>query len=94
MKMFTEDELELLQQGLDTIMSNKAHMKLNDLMLGTLLAPTKEAALANADKVNQEMKEDEEKNKALKNRITLLKAKLIQLSDSLVVTNAMNELKS
>jgi hypothetical protein len=94
MKMFTEDELELLQQGLDTIMSNKSAMKLNDLMLGTLLAPTKEAALANADKVNQEMKEDEEKNKALKNRITLLKAKLIQLSDSLAVTNAMNELKS
>jgi hypothetical protein len=93
MKMFTEDELELLQQGLDTIMSNKSAMKLNDLMLGTLLAPTKEAALANADKVNQEMKEDEEKNKALKNRITLLKAKLIQLSDSLVVTSAMNELK-
>ena len=92
--MFTEDELELLQQGLDTIMSNKSAMKLNDLMLGTLLAPTKEAALANADKVNQEMKEDEEKNKALKNRITLLKAKLIQLSDSLVVTSAMNELKS
>ena len=59
--MFTEDELELLQQGLDTIMSNKSAMKLNDLMLGTLLAPTKEAALANADKVNQEMKEDEEK---------------------------------
>ncbi len=92
--MFTEDELELLQQGLDTIMSNKAAMKLNDLMLGTILAPTKEAALANADKVNQEIKEDEEKNKALKNRITLLKAKLIQLSDSLIVTNAMNELKS
>lgn len=91
--MFTEDELELLQEGLDAILSRKSSEMLNAVLLGTILSPTKEAAKEEADKLTMKMKEEEETNKALKNRITLLKAKLIQLSDKLAVSSAMEEMK-
>jgi len=91
--MFTEDELELLQEGLDAVLSKKSAEMLNDLLLGTMLASSKEEASLEAHKATQRMKMEKEENKALQNRIILLKAKLIQLSDKIAVANALEEMK-
>lgn len=91
--MFTESELELLIEGLDAIMSHKAASFLNDALFGAILASSREEAEDNMDKSLRKMSEDKESQKVMQNRITLLKAKLIQLSDELAVSNAVKEMK-
>ena len=86
--MFTDDEVELLMESLDALQAKESSDMLLMGMMRIGFTNSKEEAENVSDEVLNEMKEAQEKSKGLKNRIILLKAKLIQMQDASAVEEA------
>lgn len=79
--MFTSEEVKMLFDGLDALESKSA---IDDLMVsvfGAALSRSNEERKEFLDKQKQEKDKQEYANQILKERIILLKAKLIQMKD-------------
>jgi len=83
-KMLNYDDCEMLLEALDALQSKGG---MNDLLTGILRISfsSPEDTEEEKNSVMREMDENRDKEEQLKKRITLLKAKIIQIEDSLAV---------
>lgn len=79
--MLSNSEIDMLQQGLDALESSASHEGLMGMMLGTMLAPDKESRDRLMEERRIEMEQKKTEQQRLRERIILLKAKLIQMKD-------------
>ena len=91
--MFTENEFELLMKALDALESKASSDMLVTGMLKIGFSSSKEEAENTTQEVMNEWEEFAEKQKGLKNQIILMKAKLIQMQDSMAIEEAKNFLE-
>ena len=82
--MFTKDEVELLMKSLDALESKKATDSLLKGIFRTMLSPTDEQARKAAEDMGKEVSKDDP---LLRDRIILLKAKLIGVLDRMEVSD-------
>lgn len=82
--MFTQDEVELLMEALDALESKKSTDSLLKGIFKTMLSPTEEGARKAAEDVGQEVSKGDP---LLRDRIILLKAKLIGVRDRMEVSD-------
>lgn len=91
--MFTEDEFELLMEGLDSISQKESYSDFTSLMLGGIFSKDGEREEA-MNKLQKEQQEREKERELRNRRIILLKAKLIQFQDKAIADLAGQEMKN
>ncbi len=82
--MFTNDEIDLINDALDALTSKAGMDHFTFSMLGVMLSPDKESREETIEKENTEYEAKEQERKMLEERITLLRAKLIQVRDKAI----------
>lgn len=84
----TNDEFEMLQESLDAYEKEESRSDILNSMITSLFAPDKETRDKILKEKEIEFEKDKEKRQLLKERIILLKAKLIQIK----INNSINHL--
>lgn len=87
--MLTSEDIDMLQDSLDALEKAEYRDGMMEMMLGTMLAPNKEARDEMMAKHESDMASKKIKRQRLRERIVLLKAKLIQMNDSAEVDAIM-----
>ena len=83
--MFTFEEIDLLSSGLDELAAKSTKDDMVGMLLGTMLSENKEQAKQRLEEAQQKRKEQEGDRIRFKERIILVKAKLINLKDKVAV---------
>lgn len=83
MDNFTADDIEFIMDCLDTSLESERNSAWRDGLMGMMLASDKDAALKASGKLNDSLDTLKRRSKPKAERITLLKAKLIGIRDSL-----------
>jgi len=83
--MFTIEEIDLLSSGLDELAAKSIKDDMVGMLLGTMLSENKEQAKQRLEEAQQKRKEQEGDRIRFKERIILVKAKLINLKDKVAV---------
>ena len=83
--MFTIEEIDLLSSGLDELAAKSTKDDMVGMLLGTMLSENKEQAKQRLEEAQQKSKEQEGDRIRFKERIILVKAKLINLKDKVAV---------
>ena len=89
--MFTNEELDMLMSALDALEKQDVSDNLLGMMLGGLVSRNPEDAKDYMEKQNKKFKEGETARRQIKERIVVLKAKLIGMHDSIVVNDMVGE---
>jgi len=84
-KMLNYDDCEMLLEALDALQSKGGMNNLLTGMLRISFSSSPEDAENEKNSIMREMDENKDKEEQLRKRITLLKAKIIQIEDSLAV---------
>ncbi len=79
---FSLDEIRLLMKGLDSIEKAESQSEMMSGLLGAMLSKSEEDAKKRAEELETKMKASEEKREQMRERIILLKAKVLLLKDS------------
>ena len=85
MSKFSDSDIELLMEALDALEKKDVNDAFTTGLLGAMLTKDKDERMNDFEKT---MNDAQEKSKGLKNRIILLKAKLIQMQDEMLVSEA------
>ncbi len=83
--MFTNDEIDLINEGLDALKSKASSDMFSASLIGLILSSDKESGKKNVDDTMAEFDSEKGDRRLLEDRITLLRAKLIQLRDKRLV---------
>lgn len=89
--MLNRDDIELLMEALDALKSQDGTTSLMSMMLGTMLADSKEQAAQRIEEVKREMDVSREKQRCLEERIILVKAELIRMRDRVDIESVLSE---
>ena len=87
--MFTTDEFELLLEALDALESKSSSDMLTSMMLGIAFAEDKEEFMERAEKDRERVMREAVPTRE---RIILMKAKLIQVRDRLMINDLDTEI--
>lgn len=90
--MFTEAEIELISDGLDALEAKAGSDFVEMGLIGAIFSNNKDEYKDMLEKQAEEYRAKSDERKLLRQRIILLKAKLIQMSDALAVKDATSTL--
>ncbi len=82
--MFSQDEVQLISDALDALETKQSSSELMTLMMGGLLIRDDDTRQEFIDESKSRMENPGQDQEVLKERIILLKAKLIQMKDKAV----------
>ena len=89
--MFTNEELDMLMRALDALESSESTNSLLSTMLGGLISKNAEDARKYMEGQTKKFEDGEAARRQLKDRIIVLKAKLISLRDTNIVSEMDSE---
>lgn len=90
--MFSEEEIELLMEGLDAIKKNKMNNAFTSGLIGAMFSKGEDRD-AETNKMKLKLEEAERESKVLEERIIMLKAKLLQTRDKATVSEVNDFIK-
>lgn len=90
MEQLTIDEIEFLIEGLNAYKNYQDQKGLLSSIIGSVLAPTKEAADENISKIEAKLEAEKSEQKLLAEKVILVSAKLIMMKDKAIAETALN----